>query len=140
MSDPHVMDPFAPPLPKREISSEEAAQKRFIYDQMSPRRRKFVDRLGYDLWDPFDAPKEPLDIRQEESGRTAHELVRDFMKWRARQSGNLVRNGTGAQNQDNAYAGGVLECALAIINRDEKYRGVYDFCLWYSEQLQEQDQ
>ena len=31
----------------------------------------------------------------------------------------------------NEYGRGALETALGIVNKDEKYRGVFDFCVWY---------
>lgn len=127
---------------RKSLTADEEAQKRFMYEKMSPRRRKFVDRVGYDNWDPFQAPKEPLDIRKEGTGRTAHDLVRDFMKGRARQTGRLDRASSPdprGQEAEAAYAQGVLECAISMVNRDEKFRGIYDFCLWYSEQIKDEN-
>lgn len=37
---------------------------------MNPRRRKFVDRIGYDNWDPFQKPNDPLDVRLDVTKRT----------------------------------------------------------------------
>ena len=70
---------FAEEAP-RDLTAEQARLKREIYEKMSPRRRKFVDRLGYDLWDPFQAPKDPLDIRTERSQRTAQDLLDEFSR------------------------------------------------------------
>lgn len=116
---------FAEELP-RGLSAEEARFKREIYEKMSPRRRKFVDRLGYDLWDPFQKPKDPLDIRTERSQRTAQDLLSEFSR------------ACGAASRDRAYRAGAAECALGIINKDEKYQGIFDFCLWYHDLLQEE--
>ena len=127
---------------RKELNAGEEAQKRFMYEKMSPRRRKFVDRIGYENWDPFQAPKEPLDVRKESTGRTGHELVRDFMKSRARQSGRLDRAASPdprGQEAEAAYAQGVLECAISMVKGDEKFRGIYDFCLWYSEQIKDEN-
>ena len=60
---------------ERLFSEDEQTQKRLFYERMSPRRRRFVDRIGYDNWDPFEAPKEPMDIRKDVSQRTAQQLV-----------------------------------------------------------------
>lgn len=107
----------------REFSAEEAEQKRVMYENMSPRRKRFIDRIGYDKWDPFQLPKDPMDIRQDVTQRTTQELVRDFLQGRDRAA------------LGNDYARGVLECALGMVNKDEKFRGIYDFCLWYRSQL-----
>ena len=107
----------------RDLTAEQARLKREIYEKMNPRRRKFVDRLGYDLWDPFQNPKDPLDIRTERSQRTAQDLLDEFSRAHA------------AASRDRAYRKGAVECALGIINKDEKYQGIFDFCLWYHDLL-----
>ena len=66
----------------RPLTSEEARQKREIYERMHPRRRKFVDRLGYDTWDPFQKPKEPMELRTDPTGRTTQQLFREFLQAR----------------------------------------------------------
>ena len=38
---------------------EQEKQKRAIYESLSPRRKKFIDRIGYEKWDPFQEPKDP---------------------------------------------------------------------------------
>lgn len=108
----------------RAFTSEEEEQKRFIYEKMSTRNRKFVDRIGYDKWDPFQLPKEPMDIRMDVTKRTTQELVRDFMQTIPK------------ENVGNDYSRGVLESALGIVTKDEKFRGIFEFCLWYSTQLE----
>ncbi len=110
----------------REFSTEEQEQKRMFYERMSPRRRRFVDRIGFDEWDPFEAPKEPMDIRKDVSQRTAQDLVREFL-----QSVSLDMRG-------GEYARGATDCALGIVARQEKYLGVLDFCIWYHELLQKE--
>lgn len=108
------------PLP---LSAEQAEFKRALYDKMNPRRRKFIDKLGYDNWDPFQAPKDPLDIRTERAGRTAQQLLGEFMA------------ASGGAGRDRAWQAGAAECALGIIRKDEKYQGIFDFCLWYANLL-----
>ena len=41
---------------KQELTEEQEQLKREIYERMNPRRRKFIDRIGYDEWDPFQKP------------------------------------------------------------------------------------
>ncbi|MFR0874663.1 MAG: hypothetical protein ACLSHC_08670 [Bilophila wadsworthia] len=54
---------------KQELTEEQEQLKREIYERMNPRRRKFIDRIGYDEWDPFQKPNDPMDIRVD---RAAH--------------------------------------------------------------------
>ena len=107
----------------RVFSTEEQEQKRLYYERMSPRRRRFIDRIGYDVWDPFEAPKEPMDIRTDVTTRTINDLVRDFLK------------SVSQELHGGEYARGATECAQGIVARQEKYLGVLDFCVWYHELL-----
>ena len=107
----------------RPFSSEEEEQKRLFYERMSPRRRKFIDRIDYDLWDPFEGPKDPMDIRTDVTQRTTQQLVREFLQKHGKDRGN-------------DYSRGALECALGVVNKEEKYLGTLDFCIWYAELLE----
>ena len=111
---------------ERVFSPEEEEQKRLFYDRMSPRRRRFVDRIGYENWDPFEAPKEPMDIRTDVSQRTVQELVREFL------------HSVDQEMRGGEYARGATECALGIVAGQEKYRGILDFCVWYHALLQKE--
>lgn len=111
----------------QELTEEQEKLKREIYEKMNPRRRKFVDRLGYENWDPFQKPNDPLDIRTDVSNRTAQQLVNAFLR-KAAQKGPY----------SNDYGRGALECALGAVNRDEKYLGIFDFCLWYHDLLKKE--
>lgn len=110
----------------QDLTPEQEEQKRFIYEKMSPRRRKFIDRIGYAKWDPFQKPNDPLDIRQDITKRTTQQLIREFLQTRDH------------AEYTNEYGKGALECALGIINRDEKYRGIFDFCIWYHDLLEKE--
>ena len=103
----------------RVLDEKEAVQKRAIYEAMSARGKKYVASVGYDAWDPFQEPKEPLDIRQDVTKRTTQELIRAFLQEKA------------SEGAGNIYGQGALECALGIVNKDERIRGMFDFCLWY---------
>ena len=111
----------------QELNDEQEQLKREIYEKMSPRRRKFVDRIGYENWDPFQKPNEPLDMRMDVTRRTTQQLVSAFLREAARRGPN-----------SNDYGKGALECALGVVNRDEKYQGIFDFCIWYHELLQQE--
>jgi len=105
----------------REFTPEEEEQKRIIYEKMNPRRRKYVERIGYEKWDPFQKPNDPLEIRTDLTKRTTQQLVREFLQ--EHQAKGL--------EYSNDYGRGALETAVGLINRDEKVRGIFDFCLWY---------
>ena len=111
---------------ERLFSEDEQTQKRLFYERMSPRRRRFVDRIGYDNWDPFEAPKEPMDIRKDVSQRTAQQLVQEFLR------------SVSQELHGGEYARGATDCAMGIVARQEKYQGVLDFCVWYHELLQKE--
>ena len=111
---------------ERLLSEDEQTQKRLFYERMSPRRRRFVDRIGYDNWDPFEAPKEPMDIRKDVSQRTAQQLVQEFLR------------SVSQELHGGEYARGATDCAMGIVARQEKYQGVLDFCVWYHELLQKE--
>ena len=107
----------------RELDASATIQKRAIYERMSARGKKYVDAMGFDTWDPFQEPKEPLDIRKDVTKRTTQQLVRRFLQEQA------------PEGAGNLYGQGVLDAALGIVNKDEKIRGVFEFCLWYDRLL-----
>jgi hypothetical protein len=110
-----------------EFTAEEAeSRKKAVFDRMSPRRQKHIIKKGYDKWDPFEKPKDPIDIRKDKSKRTTQMLVREFLQSR------------GSEGYSNAYGRGVLEMALGIINDDERYIGMYEFAQWHQELLRKE--
>ena len=110
-----------------EFTSEEAeSRKKAVFDSMSPRRQKHILKKGYDKWDPFEEPKDPIDIRKDKSKRTTQMLVREFLQSR------------GSEGYSNAYGRGVLEMALGIINEDERFIGMYEFAQWHQELLRKE--
>ncbi len=112
---------------KQVLNEEQEVLKKEIYERMNPRRRKFVDRIGYENWDPFQKPNDPLDIRLDTTKRTTQQLVREFLQ-QAAQKGEY----------SNDYGRGALECALGVVNKDEKYLGIFDFCHWYYDLLKKE--
>lgn len=111
----------------RRFTPEEEEQKRLFYDKMAPRRRKFIDRIGFDNWDPFEAPKEPMDIRVDNTGRTIQQLVNEFLKSPL------------AEQKEGEFARGALECAFGLVNKEEKWRGTFAFSLWYHQLLEKEN-
>ena len=108
-----------------EFSPEEAEErKKAVFDSMSSRRRKHIrNKIGYEKWDPFQEPKDPIDIRKDKSKRTTQVLVREFLQSRE------------SEGYSNAYGRSVLEMALGIINEEERFIGMYEVAGWYRDLL-----
>jgi len=107
-----------------EISLEEQEKrKKAIFDSMSPRLQKHILKKGYEDWDPFMEPKDPIDIRRDKTKRTTQMLVTEFLR------------SVSMDEYSNAYGSGVLEICLGMVNDDDKYKGMYEFSLWYHELL-----
>jgi hypothetical protein len=104
-------------------AKEEEKRKKAIFDNMSPRRQKHILKKGYEKWDPFQEPKDPIDIRKDKTRRTTQMLVREFL-----QTKQLIE-------YSNAYGQGVFEICLGIINGDERYKAMFEFSVWYNKLL-----
>ena len=67
----------------QEFSDDEIKKrKKAVFDSMSPKRQKHILKSGYDQWDPFEEPKDPIDIRTEKTNRTSQMLMREFLQSR----------------------------------------------------------
>ena len=113
------MEKFAP--------KEVERRKKAIFESMSARAQRRIRKIGYDKWDPFQAPKDPIDIRRDRTQRTTQQLVREFLQSRRREA------------ISNAYSRGVLEIALGIVNEEERFIAMFEFSCWYRNLL-DQDQ
>ena len=110
-----------------EFSPEEVERrKKMVFESMSTRRQQHILKQGYDKWDPFQEPKDPIDIRKDKTKRTTQTLVREFLQTRP------------GEAQNNAYNRGVLELALGIVNNEDRFRGMFDFARWYQELLKKE--
>lgn len=109
------------------FSNEEIEKrKRAIFERMTERRQRQVLKRGYERWDPFLAPKDPIDIRRDATRRTTRQLFNEFLQSRTH------------EEYSSAYGQGVLEICLGLVNDDERYQGMYEFCLWYRDLLERQ--
>jgi hypothetical protein len=109
------MDKFSP--------EESEKRKRAVFEAMAPRRQKHILKRGYEQWDPFLEPKDPIDIRTDRTKRTSQMLVREFLQ------------NCPMEDYSNDYGRGVLELCMGIINDDDKARAMFDFSLWYRDLL-----
>lgn len=100
-------------------SDDVEARKKAIFDSMSSRGQKAILKRGYEKWDPFQEPKDPIDIRRDKTKRTTQMLVREFLQSRE------------SREYSNAFSRGVLEMALGIINDEERFIGMYEFAIWH---------
>ena len=106
--------------------SEEEERKKKIFDGMSPRRQKHILKRGYEKWNPFEEPKDPIDIRKDKTRRTSQMLVREFLQSRS------------GEAYSNEYGRGVLEICLGIVNNEDRFQAMYEFSLWYHELLKKE--
>jgi hypothetical protein len=97
----------------------EDIRKKAIFDCMSSRRQKFILKQGYENWDPFQEPKDPIDIRKDKTKRTTQTLVREFLQ------------SCSFDQISNDFSQGALEVCLGLMNDDEKSRGMFEFSCWY---------
>ena len=102
---------------------EEEARKKAIFEAMAPRGQKYILKKGYENWDPFEAPKDPIDIRTDKTKRTSQMLVREFLQ------------ACSHEDYSTAYGRGVFEIALGIVNNEEASRGMFEFSCWYQDLL-----
>jgi hypothetical protein len=105
---------------------EAELRKKAIFDSMSARRKKHIVKIGYERWNPFEEPKDPIDIRRDKTKRTTQQLVREFLQ------------NCGHDTYSNAYGRGVLEMALGIVNEDDRFIGMYEFAAWYQAVLKKE--
>lgn len=105
-------------------SAEE--RKKAIFDGMSRRSQARILKKGYDQWNPFEEPKDPIDIRQDASQRTSQMLIREFLESRH------------MENYSKQYGRGVAEICVGIINRDERYLAMFEFSCWYKALLEKE--
>lgn len=102
-------------------------KKKAVFEMMAPRRQKHIlDKVGYEKWDPFEKPKDPIDIRRDKSQRTSQMLAREFLQSRS------------MEGYSNSYGRGVLEMAIGIVNDDDRYQAMYEFALWHKKLLEEE--
>jgi len=114
----------------RKLTPEEQERKKAIFESMSAKRQqRILNKEGYDKWDPFIEPQDPIDMRREKSKRTAIELAKEFLaSWNERSD----------HEYSNAFGQGAWQMCLGIVNNDEQYKGMYEFSCWYRDYLKKQ--
>jgi len=107
-----------------EFSKEEIAdKKKAIFESMGKRAQERVLKKGYDNWDPFEEPKDPIDIRTDVSERTSQQLIREFLQsW-------------SKEEYSSSFASGAWDLCIGVVNKNEKFLGMYEFSVWYNNLL-----
>ena len=109
------------------ITQEEIdKRKKSIFDCMGKRGQAKIMKMGYDEWNPFEEPKDPLDIRKDATQRTIQDLVNEFLQLHREEKTSV------------SFAEGVYEISLALMNNNDKYRGMFEFSVWYADLLKKE--
>ncbi len=114
------------PSKTKNMNEEEEAKKKAVFDSMSRKRQNYILKKGYEKWDPFLKPKDPIDIRKDKSRRTSKMLIREFLQSKS------------FEDYSNAYGQGAVDICIGIINGDERRRGMYEFACWHKELLKKE--
>ena len=117
----------------RQLTSEEEKLKRELFEKINPRRRKFIERIGYENWDPFPEPNEPNDIRTDISKRTVQQLIQEFVAHKKKEAKRL-----GHDDPSEAFLQGAMQATSGIVNKQDKFLGTYEFAAWYHELLKKE--
>ncbi|OGP51536.1 MAG: hypothetical protein A2Y79_08475 [Deltaproteobacteria bacterium RBG_13_43_22] len=104
------------------LTPEEEARKKAIFDSMSPKLQQRILKKGYEVWDPFMEPNDPIDLRKGKLNRTALDLTRAFLA------------ACDFSNYSNAFGQGAWEICKGLIDEDDRYIGMYAFSLWYEKE------
>lgn len=99
------------------------AWKKDMYERLSKRQRKWVDRLGYEKWDPFQKPFDPIDIRKDVTGRTAQDLAHAFFQ-------------SLGEEAPAHYRESVTQFCVELVTNFERVRPTYEFCNFYARLLE----
>ena len=103
------------------LDEERERKKRAIFKGMSlKRQQKILKRTGYEKWDPFQDPKYPIDLRDQETERMAMILFNEFI---------LDRR---IEEYSSEYAQAIRDISKGLIKGEERYKAMFDFCCWYT--------
>ncbi|WDP91133.1 MAG: hypothetical protein HUN04_16090 [Desulfobacter sp.] len=102
------------------------SRKKAIFDAMGKRGQRQILKKGYEQWDPFEEPKDPIDIRKDKTKRTTQVLIREFL------------SSVDHEEYSNTFAEGAFEMCLGIVNEEEKIRGMFEFANWYADLLKKE--
>lgn len=100
-------------------------RKKDIFDAMGKRSQKAILRKGYENWNPFEEPKDPIEIRKDRTGNTVNDIVDKFFK------------AFPHTKENNAYRKVVEDMALGVVTEDDRIKASYHFSMWYKKLMED---
>ena len=110
------------------LSPEAEERKKAIFDGMSPKAQKHILKKGYQAWNPFDEPKDPIELREQKQNLSARQIARSFLA------------ACDFTQYSNAFGQGAWEICQGLINGDERYLGMYAFSVWYEKEKRQTEE
>jgi hypothetical protein len=93
-------------------------KKKAIFDGMSRRAQKWVLKIGYENWDPFEKPKDPRERIFSSASVKAGALVREYYE------------SAGGKEESVAVHRELFELCLGLLRGEGRAKTVVDFCAW----------
>ena len=93
-------------------------KKKAIFDGMSRRGQKWVLKVGYENWDPFEKPKDPRERIFSSASVKAGTLVREYYE------------SAGGKEESVAVNRELFELCLGLLHGEGRAKTVVDFCAW----------
>ena len=93
-------------------------KKKAIFDGMSRRGQKWVLKIGYENWDPFEKPKDPRERIFSSASVKAGALVREYYE------------SAGGKVESVAVHRELFELCLGLLRGEDRAKTVVDFCAW----------
>ena len=93
-------------------------KKKAIFDGMSRRGQKWVLKIGYENWDPFEKPKDPRERIFSSASVKAGALVREYYE------------SAGGKGESVAVNRELFELCLGLLQGEGRAITVVDFCAW----------
>ena len=109
------------------LTPDEEGRKKAIFDGMSRKLQQHILKKGYDAWDPFMEPNDPIDLRKGKLNRTALDLTRAFL------------TDCDFSGYSNEFGQGAWEICKGLIDDDDRYKGMYTFAVWYEKELKKDE-
>jgi hypothetical protein len=94
-------------------------KKKAIFDGMSKRGQKWVLKIGYETWDPFQEPKDPRDRIFGSASLRASALVSEFF------------TETGCKEESVSMHKELFELCRGLLQDEDRAKAIFAFCDWY---------
>ena len=104
---------------------EHDLKKKAIFDGMSPRGQKWVLKTGYEIWDPFQEPKDPRERIFGGASARAHELVNEFCA------------ASGSKEESVSMQKELFDLCRGLLQDEARAKTIFAFCGWYFKKTKE---